>query len=82
MTAAEILIQARKASGLTQGQLAERAGVPQPAISTYERGRRIPGADLFLRLLAASGATVRLEYRVNDLDEPSRLPEIHDDRQY
>lgn len=76
MTAAELLVEARKASGLTQSQLAERSGVPQPAISAYERGRRIPGADMFLRLLAANGATVQLDYRITRTteDSPSGQP--------
>jgi len=71
MTAAEMLVEARTASGLTQTQLAERTGIPQPAISAYERGRRVPGADMFLRLLAATGAVVQLQFRLDPDDHDS-----------
>lgn len=40
----------RLAAGLTQGQLAERAGVPQPNISAYEVGRREPSVETVQRL--------------------------------
>ena len=61
---ARLLVQARTAAGLTQRQLARRAGVPQPLISAYERGRRQPGADMLLRLLRATGHEVQLRSTV------------------
>lgn len=50
---------ARRAAGLTQTELAQRAGTSQAAVSAYEAGRKTPSAETFARLLAASGA--RLE---------------------
>lgn len=47
---------ARRAAGLSQAELAERAGTSQPAISAYEAGRKTPSAETFSKLLAASGA--------------------------
>jgi transcriptional regulator with XRE-family HTH domain len=57
---------ARRAAGLTQAALAERAGTSQATVSAYESGRKTPSADTFARLLAASGA--RLDVR------PARAP--------
>ena len=41
-TVAERIKEARQAVGLTQAQLAERAGVSESAIQMYEIGQRIP----------------------------------------
>lgn len=57
---ANLLRRARDQAGLTQRDLARRSGVAQPLISAYEKGRRQPGADMFLRLLRASGHEVAL----------------------
>jgi transcriptional regulator with XRE-family HTH domain len=56
----ELLRAARVESALTQTELAARTGVPQSLISAYERGRRQPGADMLLRLLAGTGHEVVL----------------------
>ncbi len=53
-----MLLEARRAAGLTQVELSRRSGVPRTAISMYESGRREPGADVFLRLLTATGAAL------------------------
>ena len=55
----EVLTTARRASGLTQEELAEKAGVTQAALSRYENGLREPD-DQTLELLArALGVTPR-----------------------
>lgn len=51
------LRDARLARGLTQGQLAQRAIVSQPTISSVERGASNVSLDTLLRLVA----TLRLE---------------------
>ncbi|GAA1706170.1 helix-turn-helix domain-containing protein [Propioniferax innocua] len=53
----------RLRAGLTQAQLAERSGVPQPNIAAYERGRRRPSPATLERLEAAlrPSAQVALE---------------------
>ena len=48
-----MLVGARVRAGLSQRELARRAGVPQPAISRIERGRVSPTVDTLERLLAA-----------------------------
>jgi transcriptional regulator with XRE-family HTH domain len=53
--AAALLQLARIKSGLSQGQLSERAGVPPTMISAYERDRRQPTVPTLVRLLKAAG---------------------------
>jgi transcriptional regulator with XRE-family HTH domain len=55
MEASEVLRDARKRSGLTQAQLAQRAGTSQATISAYEHGRKEPTVETLARLLAATG---------------------------
>ena len=56
--AARMLADARRASGLSQAELADRAGIQRTALTMYETGARIPGADAFVRLMTATGAPV------------------------
>lgn len=50
---AAVLRAARRAAGLTQAELAARAGTSQAAISDIERGRTHPTVERFDRLLRA-----------------------------
>jgi transcriptional regulator with XRE-family HTH domain len=50
-----VLRQARAEAGLSQAELARRAGTSQAAISNIERGLRQPTVDLVDRLLRACG---------------------------
>jgi transcriptional regulator with XRE-family HTH domain len=52
---AALLRDARARAGLSQRQVAARAGVPQSMVSTYERGIREPTLPTLSRLLRASG---------------------------
>jgi transcriptional regulator with XRE-family HTH domain len=45
----------RRRRGLTQGELARRAGTSQPVISAYEHGRRDPTVGTLRRLIDAAG---------------------------
>ena len=65
-TAAELIGEIRRASGLRQAELARRAGLPRSVVNAYEHGRRQPGVDALARIAAAAG----LELRVG----PSRAP--------
>lgn len=47
-------------AGISQRELARRAGVPQSMISAYERGRREPTLPTLLRILRAAGFDLRL----------------------
>ncbi len=55
MDAARVLRQARRRAGLTQRELAARAGVAQSVVGRIESGAVIPRVDTLDRLLAAAG---------------------------
>jgi len=63
---AHLLATARRAAGLSQHELAERAGTSQPAVARLERGLANPTVATLERLLAAAG--FRLECRIAPLD--------------
>lgn len=50
---AEQVFELRSEQGLTQGQLAERVGTKQPAISGVESATKMPTLGLLLRIAAA-----------------------------
>lgn len=54
MTSGPIIREARQRAGLSQTELARRAGVAQSVISTYETDRREPGLAMLTRLVEAA----------------------------
>jgi transcriptional regulator with XRE-family HTH domain len=52
--AGRMVRHARRRAGLTQRQLAARAGIPQETIARIERGRSDPRVNTLDRLLAAT----------------------------
>ncbi|HEY7536460.1 MAG TPA: helix-turn-helix transcriptional regulator [Gaiellaceae bacterium] len=63
MNAGTMLREARVAAGLTQRELARRAGVPQPAVSRIERDHGSPRVETLDRLLRACGKALELTDR-------------------
>ena len=55
MNISSLLCRARHDSGLTQGELAARAGTSQPAVNRYERGAALPSLPTLERLVRAAG---------------------------
>jgi transcriptional regulator with XRE-family HTH domain len=55
MDAARVLRQARRRAGLTQRELAARAGVPQSQVAKIESGTVVPRVDTLDRLLQVCG---------------------------
>jgi transcriptional regulator with XRE-family HTH domain len=86
MNGAALLTQARKRAGLTQAELARRAGTSQPVISAYEHGRRDPSIETLRRLVRAAGAELELGVgmrnaphlpaAVDDDDRAARLVDV------
>ncbi|HSZ14219.1 MAG TPA: helix-turn-helix transcriptional regulator [Solirubrobacteraceae bacterium] len=60
MEVTELVRDARRAAGLTQLELADRAGTAQPAIAAYESGARTPNLATLERLLGACEHDVEL----------------------
>lgn len=63
MTAAELVRATRVRHGLTQAQLALRAGTTQTAVSRLERGDRSPSTATLQRLLLVMGEDLDLRTR-------------------
>ncbi len=59
MALEHLIREARRRAGLTQAQLAQRAGVPQSTIGRIETGARVPSTALVERLIRAAGFEVR-----------------------
>jgi uncharacterized protein len=58
-----VLRAARRKAGISQAELARRAGVAQSVISVYESGRRQPSVPTLASLVAATGLELQLEVR-------------------
>jgi transcriptional regulator with XRE-family HTH domain len=65
-----IIQDARLASGLTQGELAARAGTSQPTISAYEHGKKTPTLAVAQRLVQVAGWNLGLQPRVTFTAHP------------
>lgn len=61
MTIVTKLERIRKEAGLTQAELAVRAGTSQPAVNRYERGEVTPSVQTLERLLDACGCQLGIE---------------------
>ena len=59
-----IIERARRGSGLSQRELARRAGTSQPTLSTYEHGIKSPTLAVVERLVNSSGYDLDLSPRV------------------
>ncbi|WP_050814378.1 helix-turn-helix domain-containing protein, partial [Streptococcus sobrinus] len=66
MNAKERIIKKRKELGLTQTELAKRAGLKPPAISQYESGARNPSYDALIKL--ANALNVKVDYLVSGIE--------------
>ena len=69
VTAGALLRQARKRAGLSQVELAARAGVTQSVVSAYESGHRQPAIPALAALIDATGYELVLGLR----RQPRRL---------
>lgn len=63
VNAAMLLRNARRRGGITQAELARRAGVQQSVISDYERGKREPSLPTLKRLVEATGSALDVRVR-------------------
>jgi transcriptional regulator with XRE-family HTH domain len=66
MTSGELLKQARRRHGVSQAQLAIRAGTVQSAISRIERDRVSPSVETLRELLYLLGEDLSLSSEVRD----------------
>ncbi len=80
-----LLEQVRGKAGLTQEELARRAGTSRPTLSAYEHGRKSPTVATFARLLSEAGWELAAEPHVSfaqylirgkPIWVPDRLPRL------
>jgi transcriptional regulator with XRE-family HTH domain len=68
MDAATTIREARARAGLSQRELARRAGTSQATISAYEAGRKEPSFGTLVRLVEAAGSRLALDPGSTRLD--------------
>jgi transcriptional regulator with XRE-family HTH domain len=73
--AASVVDEIRRRSGLSQAELARRAGIPRSVLNVYLHGHREPGAETLLRIAAAGGLNLELSERKPPVD-PERASKI------
>ena len=61
-TIIQAMLEARKSSGLTQKQLAERTGIAQADISRIETGEANPSLNTLKRLASGMDMRLKLEF--------------------
>jgi transcriptional regulator with XRE-family HTH domain len=64
-----ILRDARRRAGLSQRQLAERAGTSQSVVARIEKSRVEPSLDLLLRLVKTCGLDLRMHLEPHDFHD-------------
>jgi transcriptional regulator with XRE-family HTH domain len=64
MGSERLLVQARKAAGMSQAVLAEAAGTSRPTLSAYERGRKSPTLETASRIVGETGYELALAPKV------------------
>jgi transcriptional regulator with XRE-family HTH domain len=77
MDPAALLRAVRRRRGLSQAELARRAGTSQPVVSAYEHARRDPTYGTLRRLVEASGERLHLDAAPapSDLPPPQSIEE-------
>lgn len=60
--------QIRVQSGLSQAELARRAGLPRSVVNAYVQGTREPGVEALSRLAAAGGLELKVQPRKPPVD--------------
>lgn len=73
---ARALIALRAAKGLTQGQIAAKAGIKRPMLSRLEGAKDVPTLPTLARLAAAIGAKVEIRFVDRKNRELRRVPPI------
>ncbi len=73
---ARALIALRAVKGLTQEQIAAKAGIKRPMLSRLEGGKDLPTIPTLARLAAAIGAKVEIRFVDRKNRELQRVPSI------
>jgi transcriptional regulator with XRE-family HTH domain len=79
MESATLLLEARRRAGLTQAELASRAGTTQSAIARLEAGRSSPSLERLTELLLLCGLDLQVRLVPYD-DHDWTLAEVNRDK--
>ena len=71
MAPGQLLTEIRRAAGLSQDELATRAGTSRPTLSSYEHGHRSPTLATAGRILAAAGYELRATPTITFTERPT-----------
>ena len=63
--ASQLIADIRRTSGLSQAELARRAGMQSSVLSAYARGRRQPSVESLARIAEAAGVELQLAPRAD-----------------
>jgi transcriptional regulator with XRE-family HTH domain len=66
----DLLRQLREKAGLTQEQLAQKAGIPLSSLRSHEQGQRQPSWQAVVKLSKALGVTTDTFSECADAEEP------------
>lgn len=78
MVPSDLIKVVRRRRGLTQAELARRAGTSQPVVSAYEHGHRDPTFGTLRKLIEASGERLLIDASPPSIDLPAAAtPEEH-----
>ena len=82
----DLVLRARKAAGMSQAELARRAGTSRPTLSAYEHGQKSPTLATAQRLVEAAGFELALQPRLrftsmvtargHVINVPNQLPRL------
>ena len=64
--AGNLIKLARFSAGLSQRELARRAGTSQATMSAYESGRKSPSFETLVRIIRAAGQDLRIQLAPRD----------------
>ncbi len=73
MRSGSLVREARRRAGLTQEQLAERAGTTQSAVARWEAGRAAPSLETLARIVRACELELRVGLAAPDAGEASLI---------
>ena len=73
-----LLRTARRRAGMSQRELAQRAGTSHATISAYESGAKVPSVETLARIVRAAGFVleVDLAHRITEPDREARGREL------
>jgi transcriptional regulator with XRE-family HTH domain len=70
----DLLRQLREKAGLTQQQLAEKAGLPLGSLRNHEQGQRLPSWPAIVKLARALGVSADVFAECDEVTEPADEP--------